>query len=245
MASKYVPLAQSPSKMMPFKKQTSRERGIFHKPLEELPKMQPGHSTASGYWPTPNPPTGWEQASSEFVARNPAIGTRVAKHITKNEQIAQLSAEIALLRSQSRAGGAGAAEAGAGGSASAGGSARPGFLAPQRSDVAQTRPETSSSAASSYRPPSRDLGSFGMRQWERDVFATAARTGYPRVGRPRTPTMSHEVLWSEMPNSLYRSHAVERVASAERARIGTGRRAARRQSRDERATAVPISIPYM
>ena len=250
MTSKFVGMAQSPSKMVPFQRQTSRSRGIFHKPAEELPKMQPGHSTASGYWPTPTPPSGWEDGAARLRAEFPSAEARERKHASKNEQIAYLTSEINRLRAarvtRSRA-------SSSNNNHNDGGGDEGRFFAPQRGDSRRSRPVTadsaarasSASSASSYRPPSRDLGSYGMRQWEHDVFAAAQTTGYPRVGRPRTPTVSHEVLWSEMPNSLYRSHAVERVQTEERARIGTGRRAARLPSRNERRGAVPVSIPYM
>ena len=272
-SSKFVPMADAPTKMLPFKKQTSRSKGVYHAPPETLPSMidkskNPGAATKVGMWFNANPPDSWGVGDAHLRAEYPVDerggggsgggggGARRAKHAAKDAEIARLQAELISMQMRSpssssvgagggRGGGRPQQSAGqalfasgldGAGGGGGGGGAGGASSAVQRA-VLRSRGGSSSGGGGS--------GSGGFA-FTTDAAHTIPRGGYlePARGRPRTATVSHEVLWSEMPNSLYRSHAVEVASGGARGALRTGMRGMRRESRAERRGAVAVSIPY-
>ena len=240
-------------------------------PPETLPSMvdkskNPGAATKVGMWYNENPPDSWGVGDAHLRAEYPADergggsggggARRLAKHAAKDAEIARLQAELTAMQqmrssSSSSAGAVGgrgggrpqqsAGQAlfasgldGAGGGGGAGGAPSAVQRAVQRS------------RGGSRGGGSRGGGGSGGFAFTTDAAHTIPRGGYvePARGRPRTATVSHEVLWSEMPNSLYRSHAVEVASGGARGALRTGMRGMRRESRAERRGAVAVSIPY-
>ena len=276
-SSKFVPMAEAPTRMIPFKRQTSRAKGVYHAPPETLPSMvdkskNPGCATDVGMWFTKQPPEGWDDGDAQLRAmRGRSTGgssgnraRRQQQHAAKDAEIVRLHVELERLRARSSGGrsqqSGGSCAAGKAGQALFAGSIDMGGMdrdwytgaggragaAAGAGGMGAVERAVLRSRGSSRADSAPSAGSGGGFTFTTDAAHSIPRDGgvKPARGRPRTATLSAEVLWSEMPNSLHRSHAVEVVPPSARAALRTGARGMRRESRAERRGANAVSISY-